>query len=224
MSISQRVSIAWAPAFETHEPTNTLVLTGNTYFVDQRILKSPTSPNKVDWAFAGTRSSSQTPSGKLCRWNHWIDSRSLEPATDEGYMYHPHPDHPDDNSLSLEKGKMAHPETGVVTEYEEVWRDLDAQSGSRVTIWERKEKESEAGMGAMVAVIGTEALAVGRESGSSVDQAWTWRAKYTDGKWAIVFAQPVDAHIGLDLLEGVESKHKSDEENAWLVRENWVVD
>lgn len=227
MSISQRVSIAWAPLFSAGEDTDTLVLTGRTYFVDQRVLKSPSSPsNRIDWAFAGKRLSSPSSSGSFCRWEHWIDSRSLEPAADEGYMFTPHPQHPNDPTLSLEKGEMPHPETGEVTAYEEVWKDLEPAKGSRVTIWEREAKEGERGTGAMVAMIGQDAQGVGREIGASVEEFWTWRARLVDGKWGVVFAQPEGAHIGLDLLDrqagDAESRLRLGEQD-WILRENWTV-
>lgn len=54
-------------------------------------------------------------------WSHWVDSKTLEEVKDEGYMY-PQPD-----GTTLEKGAMAHPETGLITKYEEVWQDLEPQ-------------------------------------------------------------------------------------------------
>lgn len=229
MSISKRVSIAWAPLFVSGEDTNTLVLTGRTYFVDQRILRVKPSvlpSNQIDWAFAGKRSSSQSTSGRFCRWEHWIDSNSLEPATDEGYMFTPHPQHPNDPTLSLEKGEMPRPQTGAVTAYEEVWKSLEVEKGSRVTIWEREEKVAERGTGAMVAMIGTDALGVGRESGAKVEEFWTWRARLIDGKWEVVFSQPEGRHIGLDLLDSAPGEAGTDQtlgEYQWIIREHWTV-
>jgi hypothetical protein len=55
MSISKRLSIAWGDS-SPYEDTDTLVLTGRTYFVDVRVEKG-SDPHVLDWAFAGTRSS-----------------------------------------------------------------------------------------------------------------------------------------------------------------------
>jgi len=60
MSISRRLSIAWDGS-APYEDTDTLVLTGRTYFVDVRVKKG-TNPLALDWALAGTRTS--TPGSK----------------------------------------------------------------------------------------------------------------------------------------------------------------
>lgn len=57
MSISTRAGIAWNSG-PLDEPTDTLVLTGNSYFVDVRVRKVG---RKLDWAFAGTKSSKPGP-------------------------------------------------------------------------------------------------------------------------------------------------------------------
>ena len=60
MSISKRLSIAWNGS-APYEDTDTLVLTGRTYFVDVRVKKG-SNPPVLDWALAGTRTS--TPGAK----------------------------------------------------------------------------------------------------------------------------------------------------------------
>ena len=60
MSISERLSIAWSGS-APYEDTDTLVLTGRTYFVDVRVKKG-SNPPSLDWALAGTRTS--TPGAK----------------------------------------------------------------------------------------------------------------------------------------------------------------
>ena len=60
MSISKRLSIAWNGS-ASFEDTDTLVLTGRTYFVDVRVKKG-SNPPSLDWALAGTRTS--TPGAK----------------------------------------------------------------------------------------------------------------------------------------------------------------
>ncbi|KAH6632445.1 hypothetical protein F5144DRAFT_593212 [Chaetomium tenue] len=145
--ISIRESIRWLPD-EASEPTSTIVLTTpNRRFVDLRILKSDSSASatavppdhvtlplsRLDWAIAGTSSSSVIPSrqepGKEIRhgqWAHWIDSRAADcdGVVDEGDMF----DDPSDASLTLETGRMLNPATGVETDYEEVWRSDPIQT------------------------------------------------------------------------------------------------
>lgn len=57
-------------------------------------------------------------------WTHWIDSRytNVENVTDEGDMF------PLTDNRTLEKGSMLNPDTGKVTEYEEVWNDEKVES------------------------------------------------------------------------------------------------
>ncbi|KAH6855952.1 hypothetical protein B0I37DRAFT_366186 [Chaetomium sp. MPI-CAGE-AT-0009] len=142
--ISIRESIRWLPE-EASEPTSTIVLTTpNRRFVDLRILKSDSSANtskdhitlplsRLDWAIAGTSSSSLIPSKedpgqgiKHGKWAHWIDSRVVDcdGIVDEGDMF----DDTSDPSLTLETGRMLNPATGLETDYEEVWRSDPIQS------------------------------------------------------------------------------------------------
>jgi hypothetical protein len=83
--------------------------------------------SRLDWAIAGTSSSSVIPSStdagqeiRHGRWAHWIDSRlaDCDHVVDEGDMV----DDPTDASLTSETGRMLNPATGVETDYEEVWR------------------------------------------------------------------------------------------------------
>ena len=89
--------------------------------------------SRLDWAIAGTSSSSVVPSTedpakgtKHGWWSHWIDSRTenADGLVDEGDMF----DDPSDASLTLEKGRMLNPATGVETEYEEMWRSEPIQT------------------------------------------------------------------------------------------------
>ncbi|KAI7177906.1 hypothetical protein KC343_g13082 [Hortaea werneckii] len=144
-NISIRESIRWIPD-PFSEPTSTLVLTtAAKRFVDIRVLKDSSSSqdgstpiestdlkpfSALDWAFAGTSSSSvgsPDENGNAvahCEWRHWIDSRTEKPedVVDEGKMYPIE----GDGQRSLEKGSMVNPGTGRMTEYEEIWRDVDA--------------------------------------------------------------------------------------------------
>jgi hypothetical protein len=86
----------------------------------------------LDWAIAGTSSSSAIPSTEdsikvttHSKWAHWIDSRAADcdGVVDEGDMF----DDPSDSALTLEKGRMLNPATGVDTDYEEMWRSEPIQ-------------------------------------------------------------------------------------------------
>lgn len=141
--VSERRYIRWLPD-QPSEPTSTIVLTSaQSRFVDLRILKDspPDVLAQIDWAFAGTSASqpAHEERGRIIpahsTWTHWVDSRvsyEEEPPTDEGDMY------PQPNGDVLEKGRMAHPETGIVTEYEELWTDIEVrrtgQDTTRVSV------------------------------------------------------------------------------------------
>lgn len=55
-------------------------------------------------------------------WDHWIDSRSNTPGSDEGDMW------VQPNGDILEKGKSSDPVTGEEIEYEELWHDLHVEA------------------------------------------------------------------------------------------------
>ncbi|KAF5982217.1 hypothetical protein FBULB1_4361 [Fusarium bulbicola] len=100
-------------------------------FVDLRILLPDNDPSwtgqdeplplsRLDWAIAGTTVSTKIPDpeGNLTShstFHQWISSRTLD--SDAGFMY------PQPNDLTLEKGSMVNPDTGIDTAYEELWHD-----------------------------------------------------------------------------------------------------
>ncbi|KAF5630523.1 hypothetical protein F52700_7203 [Fusarium sp. NRRL 52700] len=124
--------IRWLPD-EASEPTSTIVVTSPRLkrFVDLRILLPDNDPSwtgqdeplplsRLDWAIAGTTVSTKIPDpeGNLTShstFHQWISSRTLD--SDAGFMY------PQPNDLTLEKGSMVNPDTGIDTAYEELWHD-----------------------------------------------------------------------------------------------------
>lgn len=143
-SISIRKHIRWGTDAAS-EPTSTLVLTSpGRRFVDVRVLRRQSSPSpkhsadedfgnlsrdQLDWAFAGTSSSSNITRHDGSQvshsvFNHWVDNRSKEPEAtpDEGDMF------PQQNDVTLETGSMVNPATGVETDYEELWYDEEPTS------------------------------------------------------------------------------------------------
>ncbi|KAI0752277.1 hypothetical protein BC629DRAFT_1257875, partial [Irpex lacteus] len=125
--ISHRTSIRFLPT-PPAEPTDTVVLNGggtSNLFTDFRPLHS--DPTKCEWAFAGVKKYYED--GR-CQWDHFVDNRAVEggveAAPDVG-----HCEILEDGS-EIERGEMVNPESGEVEAYEEVWRDEQVPSGSRV--------------------------------------------------------------------------------------------
>ncbi|KAI0200713.1 hypothetical protein F4808DRAFT_460534 [Astrocystis sublimbata] len=124
MSISIRNSIRWLPD-DASEPTSTIVLTSPGHrFVDIRVLKhAGDTGTGLDWAFAGI-SSTETRNGvRHSTWRHLVDSRTRIPETvvDEGDIF------PQDNGQTLETGCMINPVTEKLTDYQEIWTDLEPE-------------------------------------------------------------------------------------------------
>ena len=82
---------------------------------------------RLEWAFAGRSRTEDAKAGPGEQkpahtvWEHWVDSKSDDPATDEGDMW------TQPNGDVLEQGKNTDPTTGAVTAYEELWRDLKVE-------------------------------------------------------------------------------------------------
>lgn len=218
MSVSRRVSIAWAPDYLPHEPTDTLVLTGRVFFVDQRVFRSSpaSSGSRVDWAFAGQRTVEPPDEHGWyrSRWTHAVDSRSEAPDDDQGML---RSGHEGDDALTLEKGEMVNPATGRVTKHQEVWRDDAVASGTRVAFWERTGSPK-----AFVGLIGEWSLAVGREHEG--EPAWTWRRR----RAGVLFEEPPgSSHRGAGLLhlppDAQEGATVEVDSQVWVLRESWTT-
>lgn len=152
-NISSRAFIQWLPEGERSEPTSTIVLiSSQRRFVDIRMITpldqtqqqeqhqhsnqvsnpatSSTPPqnlSSLDWAFAGTSTSSTSAHNRVhTQWHHWVDSTTLTPeeVVDKGEMM---PEDPA-SGISLEKGEMVKPETGRMTEYLEGWADVEPRA------------------------------------------------------------------------------------------------
>lgn len=66
----------------------------------------------------------QTPTGKATThsiWHHWVDSHhaNAEEVIDEADMY------PQTDGRTLEIGRMVNAATGKMTDYEELWKDVE---------------------------------------------------------------------------------------------------
>lgn len=220
--ISERQGIRWLPHDkEPTENTSTLVLTSaQNRFVDLRINKFPDhgtgssvheperssdcdeacpgawSLDRIDWAIAGT-SVSQTRhdgSGTPVRhavFHHWIDSRTskAESVKDEGDMY-PQPD-----GSTLETGRMVNPDTGLETDYEEVWRAVQVESstnGPQCVVLElyddddddEDEEDDSTGTRGMAIRLGQYCQAMMRAGDDVTVERWVRRA---EGTWDQLF-------------------------------------
>lgn len=106
----------------------------DSHFVDVRILRDKYEEEKgndiqtkacLDWAFAGKSRITKEinrDAGKLKSWHnvwdHWIDSKSNDPESDEADMTL------QEDGTTLEEGVNVDAVSGAETKYEELWKDL----------------------------------------------------------------------------------------------------
>ncbi|KAH8808559.1 hypothetical protein F5884DRAFT_821862 [Xylogone sp. PMI_703] len=185
------------PFISIRKYINTLVLTSaGKHYVDVRIFKAtdptqlplPTDPSDneaikgLEWGFAGTSISSpaQYDSGKLIKpshtvWQHWVDNRTTDNVEDEGHMF------PVENSNEvLEKGAMVNPTTGIVTDYEELWEDLDpikVGNEKNYVSWVLKAEEEDTHIRGKAIRIAQFVEAVLRVGDAFSVARWEWDAK-----------------------------------------------
>jgi len=108
-------------------------------------------------------------------WEHWIDSKSDDPAPDEGDMYL------QDNGDVLEKGTQKHPETGEEVGYEELWTELEVdvipEEGGKYSTVLKHESENSRGM---VVRVGGWCQGVLKEGGQLTVERWRWASQEND--------------------------------------------
>ena len=183
---------------EPEEPTSTIVLTSkDSYFVDVRIFREKLKEEKgqevntegcLEWAFAGKSHSilSNDSSMQLSHtvWDHWIDSRSNNPDSDEGDMW------VQPNGDILEKGKNKDPVTGKETEYEELWRDLNVEAfgkkDNRSSLVIRADDPERNAKGMAIKIGGWCEGILKIENDLTVER-WEWRQ--TDGTSDVAFTE-----------------------------------
>jgi len=108
-------------------------------------------------------------------WEHWIDSKSDDPASDEGDMYL------QDNGDMLEKGTQKHPETGEEVEYEELWTELEVdvipeEGGKYSTVLKHESKNSRG----MVVRVGGWCQGFLKEGRELTVERWRWASQEND--------------------------------------------
>ena len=202
---------------EASEPTSTLVLTArNRQFVDLRLLK-PEDPSEpfalLEWGLAGR--SVGTPSHGV--WIHDIDSRTENPndEQDEGEMF-PQPEHPD---VIVERGKMRHPESGKIREYEEAWKDPEvlAVDGRRVSVV--LETAGALEVKGMIVRVGQFCQGILRVGSEIVVERWAWTE---DDGWRLSVRIGDGAHLPCDITwdEGLAAGDECDRNGiSWVAKE-----
>ncbi|KAI0357358.1 hypothetical protein OH77DRAFT_93892 [Trametes cingulata] len=223
MSISERLYIRWFPD-EASEPTSTLVLTTpSRHFVDLRFFKpsDPTSNtllDKLEWGFSGRSVGSPTHG----EWIHEISSRTEHPEgeADEGDMF-PHPTDPD---VEIERGRMIHPDSGELREYEEAWKavrplPMGGPYEGRSTCVLMQLREDVPGRRGTVVRVGQYVQGIVRDGAEVSVQRWAWTPR--EAGWKKIgqvgsFDVPCDATWRTVLKEGdiVERGNA-----VWIVKE-----
>jgi len=149
-SITHRVSIKRGDA-PCAEHTSTLVLTSpEGLFVDMRVFNGAVDGDSAgaqvmaqeyNWVFAGQ---AHKFDGGGASWDHWIDSRTDDPAEDAGVMsLLP-------NGDTLEKGAMVN-DYGVKEAYEEVWRDEGVDPAIATVLLRLRDKDQRTSDGSVLA-------------------------------------------------------------------------
>ncbi|CAG7565168.1 unnamed protein product [Fusarium equiseti] len=216
-TISIRKFIRWLPD-EPSEPTTTFVITSPRLkrFVDLRILlpegdsswtgqDDPLPLSRLDWAIAGTTVSTfkPDPSGTLTSHStfyQWISSRAL--GDDSGFMY------PQPNELTLEKGSMVNPDTGVDTEYEELWHDatptaVPGEGAVRALVLQVEDEEK--GVRGCVVRLGRHAQGLIRVGENIALERWEW----TGGGWKRTVRMG-DEELPIEKILGEENLKEED--------------
>ncbi|KAI1818693.1 hypothetical protein GGS20DRAFT_526523 [Poronia punctata] len=188
MSISTRQSIRWLPSPTASEPTSTKVLTSpqHHFFVDIRIILKP--PKQLDWAFGGISSSN----GHHTTWKHTVDSRTQTPedVVDQGDIFPLEDDSSSSsssgNNRTLETGRMVNPATGELTDYEEIWSDVDVVHESVMVVLQSASPSG----GLLVYFSGHISQAVVRVGERFAAERWEVEGAGDGGKWRCRF------HVG----------------------------
>ncbi|OBA20417.1 hypothetical protein METBIDRAFT_43510 [Metschnikowia bicuspidata var. bicuspidata NRRL YB-4993] len=147
MVLSTRVSLQWLPD-EPQECTNTMVFTSlKDHFVDVRIYKdqypyrqSGDTPEKFEnvfqWVIVGDEE--EIEGTNQIQFNHTVNSQEIMKSLVSGKPLSECRSAPDIGSFwaiegtedRKETGSMAHPDTGIKTEYVEIWRSLNPNASS----------------------------------------------------------------------------------------------
>lgn len=183
--------------------------------MDVRILREELAQEKgkeintaacLQWAFGGKSRTSRAANKEKGAggretshtvWDHWIDSKSNDPETDEGDMTL------QEDGTVLEEGVNLDPVTGAKIRYEELWRDLPVESfgkkNNRSSMVLRAE-DLERNAKGLVVKVGGWCQGFMKVEDSLTIERWQWKPK---GQTA----------VGAAMLEGVESTRTR---NDWI--------
>ncbi|KAG8954767.1 hypothetical protein FRC03_011406 [Tulasnella sp. 419] len=236
--VSKRISIAWPPLVPHHENTDTLVLTGASYFIDVRILHNKDAEGRdvLDWGIAGIKEKLGDEQGNSkAKWSHILNSRkaidpsngkpigNAEDLADVGSMTVL------DNGDVLETGSMFNPEQVRVMEYEEVWRDLDVPAGSPVCIVENEWTDEIAEKTFIGRIgkwqLGLSAKVVRNKEGVTSQTRYSgWRDEQeSSGKWNRIYEFGQSEHRPSRLPDKLEELSWKESEVVQWEGQNWMV-
>ncbi|KIL88806.1 hypothetical protein FAVG1_08055 [Fusarium avenaceum] len=179
---------------------------------------NPLPLSQLDWAIAGTTVSTEIPDpdGNLTShstFHQWISSREL--GSDAGFMY-PQPD-----SLTLEKGSMVNPDTGIDTAYEELWHDATPTAvpgDSKVRALVLQTEDDENGVRGSVVKLGCYVQGLLRVGDGITLERWEWK----EGGWKRTIRMG-DAELPCEKIVGEEALKEGDAVDiagrAWKVIE-----
>ena len=127
----------------------------------------------LEWAFAGTSVTTKAPDTGVPHtiWSHWLDSKSADPPKDEGDMYI------QPNGDALECGMGISPYTGMMTNYEELWHDLEIDTIGAETqhvCVVLKVESSSLGTKGMIIRIGGWCQGIMQSSTNMTIERWKW--------------------------------------------------
>lgn len=115
----------------------------------------------------------------LSTFRHWIDSRTVDvdSATDAGYMYPL--DTEGEDELVLELGNMINPETGLPTDYEEIWieKELEPVPGDKTSQIVVLDYDQGVGNRGRVVRVGKLCQGLMRAKDEVVAERWEWKEK-----------------------------------------------
>lgn len=161
---------------------------------------SELSLGDLEWAFGGSSTTEERPDPrakpgdqkhniKHTTWHHWVDSNTgfRDPEVeDEGDLFLQ-----EDPGRTLETGSMVNPATGEITDYEEMWLDVDAErvnGEERVCVVLRAE-DAQKEIRGLVIRIGRYIQGVLRKGESFAVERWV--RTENEGDWNLSFREGV---------------------------------
>jgi hypothetical protein len=175
---------------------------------------------RLDWAIAGTSSSTPKLDGDGKEtgvshgvWHHWINSRTKDVSklSDEGDNY------PQEDGLTtLEKGTMVNPATGLDTDYEELWTEVDPVVGKPEGVYcaalkfEGGGGEDDMAHRGMIMVLGDYCQGLLRLGDRVSVERWAYTGAEMDGDWRLLVKMGNDEMPCKKVFEGLQGLKEGD--------------